>query len=183
MTGEWVGVSAAGGRGGRVDINRQWWATGPDGVPRAPLSPAALDLVARAEDSLRASAAAPVLADRYREAHLAALRAAAAVLAARAMPGRARRLRSVWELLPAVAPELAEWALFYAESGRRRTAIDRGEIPSARECDDLLRQSAVFVDTIVGILGLVDGPRRVAAEDYASRILPSAGRRRATERH
>src|SRR4051812_32695408 len=45
---------------------------------------------------------------RYSIAHLAALRAAAAVLAARATaaPGRRNRLTSVWTLLVMVAPEL-----------------------------------------------------------------------------
>ena len=166
-----------------MDLNRHEWLTGQGGVARAPLSPAALDLVARAEDSLRSAASAQVLADRYREAHLAALRAAAAILAARALPGRARRLRSVWELLPTVAPELSEWALFYAESARRRVAIDRGEIPTARECDDLLRQSAVFLDSVVGILGVGGRPRRSAGDGIVNRILPPAGRRRAAGPH
>ena len=53
---------------------------------------------------------------RYATAHLAALRAAAAVLAARARPapGRGNRVTSVWILLAMVAPELREWANFFA---------------------------------------------------------------------
>src|SRR5690349_20914631 len=52
---------------------------------------------------------------RYATAHLAALRAAAAVLAARARPVPARRgrLTNVWVLLTMVAPELSEWAAFF----------------------------------------------------------------------
>src|SRR5947199_10214800 len=53
---------------------------------------------------------------RYATAHLAALRAAAAVLAARATsaPGRRNRLTSVWALRVMVAPELNGWAAYVA---------------------------------------------------------------------
>src|SRR5689334_673355 len=51
---------------------------------------------------------------RYAAAHLAALRAAAAVLAARARPAppssRRNRVTSVWTLLALVAPDFSEWA-------------------------------------------------------------------------
>ncbi|HVD63984.1 MAG TPA: SAV_6107 family HEPN domain-containing protein [Lapillicoccus sp.] len=107
--------------------------------------------------------------ERYVEAHLGALRAAAALLAARSLPsgagssssGRAIRTsttrsrpRSVWELLPRVAPELTEWSAFFAASARRRAAIERGGRIAARESDDLLRQAENFLEIVQDLLGL-----------------------------
>ncbi len=87
--------------------------------------------------------------DRFAAAHLAALRGAAAVLAARARPRRAAR-RSAWDLLSGVAPELAEWAAYFAAGSAKRQAVEAG-VPtriSAREADDLVREAAVFLDLV-----------------------------------
>ncbi len=91
---------------------------------------------------------------RYSTAHLAALRAAAAVLAARATPGR-RGIRSVWALLPGVAPGLQEWATFFAASATKRAAADAGlPVVSGREADDLLRDAELFLSQVVTLLGV-----------------------------
>lgn len=94
---------------------------------------------------------------RYAAAHLAALRAAAAVVAARPKPapGRQGRLPSIWEVLPALAPELAEWSLFFAASTTKRAAAEAG-IPQAvtsGEADDLLRTAGTFVSVVETALG------------------------------
>ncbi len=124
-------------------------------APRAPLACTALDLLDRARASLLSACHADTLAERYVEAHLGALRAAAAVLAARSRPSRRSQLRSVWEVLPQVAPELTEWAVFFAASAKRRAALERGSAgPGAREADDLLRQSETFFVLVQGALGL-----------------------------
>ena len=80
-----------------------------------------VQLLATAQRGLTAAAMAERPAERYAQAHLAALRAAAAVLAARANPisgqsisGQRSRPRSVWVLLVKVAPQLSEWAQFFA---------------------------------------------------------------------
>ncbi len=95
---------------------------------------------------------------RYATAHLAALRAAAAVLAARARPapGRRGKLTSVWVLLTLVAPELGEWAAFFAASATKRAAAEAGipRVVSAREADDLLRSAETFVSVVELALGL-----------------------------
>jgi len=122
---------------------------------RAPLASTALDLLDRSRASLLAACHADTVAERYVEAHLAALRAAAALLAARSRPSRTSQLRSVWEVLPQVAPELTEWAVFFAASAKRRAAFERGSAgPGAREADDLLRQSETFFELVLGGLGL-----------------------------
>jgi hypothetical protein len=93
---------------------------------------------------------------RYAIAHLAALRAAAAILAARARPEPRWRnkLTSVWALMAIVAPELNEWATFFAASASKRAAAEAG-IPravTAREADDLVRAAGQFVEVVTGCL-------------------------------
>ena len=72
----------------------------------------------RAASSLREAVTSSDIGMRYAHAHVAALRATAALLAARAHPvvvprrGRPAR-RNAWVLLADVAPEFAEWASFF----------------------------------------------------------------------
>lgn len=113
----------------------------------------------RARDGLVGAATATTAPERFVAAHLSALRAASAVLAARARPagGSSRRQppRSVWSLLPTVAPELGEWAAFFAAGAGRRAAAEAG-VPgavSARDADDLLRDAEVFLALVETSLG------------------------------
>jgi hypothetical protein len=99
---------------------------------------------------------------RYATAHLAALRAAAAVLAARARPEprRRNRLTSVWVLLAMVAPELGEWAAYFSAGAAKRAAAEAG-IPravSSREADDLVVAADQFVEVAANSLGLAYQP-------------------------
>ena len=100
---------------------------------------------------------------RYATAHLAALRAAAAVLAARAVPaapGRRSRVTSVWSLLVMVAPDFGEWANYFALGASKRAAAEAGipRVVSAREADDLLRAAEQFVVVVESSLGLTYQP-------------------------
>lgn len=90
-------------------------------------------------------AAHPV--DRYAQAHLAALRAAAAVLAVRARPRRRSRPTSTWVLLATVAPELAEWSSYFAATSATRSAAEAGvrRLVTTRDADDLVRQAGEFL--------------------------------------
>src|SRR4051794_11536320 len=96
----------------------------PD-VRRPPVAAAARDLLSTARHDLATAMTTTVAIERYAAAHLAALRTAAAVLAVRTRPDSTtrRRPRTVWSVLPQVAPELTEWAGFFAagraECGRR----------------------------------------------------------------
>jgi hypothetical protein len=63
-------------------------------------------------------------------------------------------------LLEAVAPELAEWTVYFADSAQRRAAIEAGatSVVSERDADDLLRAAGEFIaiaERMVG--GLVLG--------------------------
>lgn len=122
-----------------------------------------LDLLERAREGLVQACHAQSSAERYTQSHLSALRAAAAVIAAHhTISGRPQSHsgpRSVWEVLPAIAPELTEWAVFYAGSARRRGSLLRGEAyVSAREADDLVRQSESFLEAVRGMLHLPTAP-------------------------
>ncbi len=115
--------------------------------PTRPGHGSAMALLEQARHSLVDAECAPDPADRYVGAHLAALRAAAAVLAARARPGGRTRPTSAWVLLPGVAPELAEWAAFFAAGSATRVAAQAGvtRLVTARDADDLVRQVGQFL--------------------------------------
>ena len=115
-------------------------------------------LLALSQHGLNEAAATTAPGERYALAHLAALRAAAAVLSCRAKPGESRRGRpsSAWVLLAKVAPELTEWAAFFAAGAQKRAAAEAGfaGVVTPREADDLLRDAqsflAVVETTLVG---------------------------------
>lgn len=121
----------------------------------APVAGTVLDLVERSRVGLLHACHARTAEERFRLAHLAALRAAAAVLAADARRSPRSGPRNVWVVLPGVAPELAEWAQFFAGTARRRNRVDRGEVLiSTREADDLVRQVEAFLELVLAHLGL-----------------------------
>lgn len=99
---------------------------------------------------------------RYATAHLAALRAAAAVLVSRARPTPVRRRRptNVWALLSAVAPELSQWADRFAAGAAKRSAAEAGilRVVSTAEADDLRADAERFVAVVELSLGLPHQP-------------------------
>jgi len=131
---------------------------------RATASPAALDLLAQARAGLQEAAALEAPHERYATAHLAALRTAAAVLAVRGRPEsnprRRRRIRSAWEVLPEVAPELAEWSALFAAGAARRARAEAGisGAASARDADDLIRAAGMFLRLVERMLLLRPAP-------------------------
>jgi hypothetical protein len=126
--------------------------------PRCRVAPSALALLESARHGLAAAECDHSAGGRYVAAHLAALRAAAAIVAARAEPAAPRRKRplSVWELLPRVEPTLSEWAAFFAAGAGKRAAAEAGlpRAVSAREADELLRDAATFVSLAESALGV-----------------------------
>jgi len=119
---------------------------------------AATDL-ARASEALAEAEESHDLLIRYASAHVAALRAAAAVLAARARPSPAKKRRvqrNAWVLLAEVAPELGEWSAFFAANASKRAAAEAGitRAVTEREADDLLRDATRFVELVERSLGL-----------------------------
>ncbi len=129
--------------------------------------------LARSASSLQEAITTPDVGMRYAHAHVAALRATAALLAARARPTvqptarptarppvRSRRGRPVqrnaWVLLAEVAPELAEWAGFFAAGAAKRAAAEAGSrrAVTEREADDLVRDADRFLALVEESLGL-----------------------------
>ncbi|PRZ41399.1 hypothetical protein CLV47_110127 [Antricoccus suffuscus] len=122
--------------------------------------------------------------DRFDAANVAALRAAAAVVSVRAHPAgtngvpgdRRRGLETVWDILPRIAPELAEWADFFAVHSRVRGVArsDRSVRIGQRQADDLLRDADRFAHQVRGML-LRDRTTRSASNAMpASDIQPAS---------
>ncbi|MEV5078334.1 SAV_6107 family HEPN domain-containing protein [Streptomyces sp. NPDC093064] len=136
--------------------------TGPSDVHPVPrrssAPPAALGLLAQARAGLAEATAHRTPNERYATAHLAALRTAAAVLAARGRPDptprRRARIRSAWEVLPEIAPELAEWSALFAAGAARRARAEAGIRGAAgqRDADDLIRDVAMFIRLVERML-------------------------------
>ena len=129
-------------------------------------SRSSVELLAAARQGLLEATVAGTAAERYGLAHLAALRAAAAVLAARARPAGRRRGRpaSVWELLAEVAPALEEWAQFFAAGAGKRAAADAGlPVVTQREADDLFRDAERFLAMVEAALAGASQPLLTSA--------------------
>ncbi|MEJ8644707.1 SAV_6107 family HEPN domain-containing protein [Streptomyces sp. MS1.HAVA.3] len=123
--------------------------------------PAALDLLAKARGGLAEAARLTRPNERYATAHLAALRTAAAVLAARGRPEpvnprRRPRIRSAWEVLPEIAPELAEWSALFASGADRRARAEAGiaDAATCRDADDLVRAVSMFLRLVERMLAV-----------------------------
>lgn len=113
----------------------------------------------RAAESLREAMTCADVPQRYALAHVAALRAAAAVLAAKAKPvaaGKRRKQKNAWVLLTEVAPELEEWAAFFAAGAQKRAAAEAGSrrAVTERDADDLVRDADRFLGVVESSLGL-----------------------------
>ncbi|RLL66402.1 SAV_6107 family HEPN domain-containing protein [Streptomyces sp. Z26] len=125
---------------------------------RATAPPAARDLLAQAQHGLDEAAATEAPNERYATAHLAALRTAAAVLAVRGRPEtnerRRQRIRSAWDVLPEVTPELTEWCVLFASGAQRRARAEAGiqDAASPRDADDLVRAAGAFLRLVERML-------------------------------
>ena len=125
-----------------------------------PLSDAASAYLERAAASLREAITSTDAGLRYTHAHVAALRATAALLAARATPVPNRRGRAVqrnaWVLLAQVAPEFAEWAAFFSAGAAKRAAAEAGSARAVTEleADDLVRDADRYLGLVEESLGM-----------------------------
>ncbi|MFF0381197.1 SAV_6107 family HEPN domain-containing protein [Streptomyces sp. NPDC090119] len=137
---------------------------------RSTAPPAAVALLAQAHTTLDEATAMETANERYALAHLAALRAAAAVLAVRGRPEatarRRARIRPAWEVLPELAPELTEWSALFASGADRRARAEagiRGAV-GARDADDLIRDVGMFLRLVERLLALRPVAPRPRAE-------------------
>ena len=134
----------------------------------------------RAAESLSEAIAATEVPTRYACAHVAALRAAAALLAARATPAvptRRKPQKNAWVLLAEVAPEFGEWAAFFSAGAAKRAAAEAGSSRAVteREADDLVRDADRFLGLVEESLGMTRHvPCRDSNDEHAG---GRAGRR------
>lgn len=126
----------------------------------APLPESALTSLARARAALDEAATTTEPTRRYAAAHVAALRATAALLAVRASPTPRRGQRNAWALLAQVAPEMAEWATFFSAGAGKRAAAEAGlsRLVSARDADDLVRDVELYLLLVQRSLGVSSQP-------------------------
>ena len=129
-------------------------------VRRPPVVAAAHEQLELARHDLAEAMTTTVPGERYAAAHRGALHTTAAVLAVRTRPVSTKRPRSAWALLPQVAPELTEWAAFFAAGAGKRAAAEAGltRAVSPREADDLLRDAQTFLALVETTLGLAHQP-------------------------
>jgi hypothetical protein len=133
-------------------------APGHGRPPRRTPRGSAPSLLAHASAVLAEASAADSAGERFCLAHVAALRAAAAVFAERGRPAASRRrLVSAWVLLESVAPEFAEWAAYFASTAPARAAVEAGAFSavSQRDADDQLRAADEFLHLVESSLGLL----------------------------
>jgi hypothetical protein len=71
-------------------------------------------------------------------------------------------------MLAEVAPELAEWAAFFAATEAKRDAIRAGAttIVSAREADDLVRDARAFLRLVERAVGFSAVSERAVPESF-----------------
>lgn len=122
----------------------------------APLGPGVYSALDRARLTLHEAELAETAGERYALAHVAALRMAAAVLAARPRLTPRRGPRNAWSVLTKVAPELGDWAAFFAAGAAKRAAAEAGitGVVTNPEADDLLRDAERFLLVVERVLEL-----------------------------
>ncbi|GAA3216427.1 SAV_6107 family HEPN domain-containing protein [Actinocorallia longicatena] len=127
-------------------------------MPTRRVAPTAQSMLRVSRQLLADAAEATHSGVRYSTAHLAALRAAAAVLTVREHITAPRRgkPRTAWARLQDAEPLLTEWANFFAAGADKRAAAEAG-LPNAvtqAEADDLLHDAEVFVTLVEDTLGI-----------------------------
>lgn len=120
----------------------------------APVPDSAVDLLARSDAEVVAATLASAPEDVFLHAHLAALRAGAALVQARGRPGGRPAPRTVWDMVSALAPELTAWAAFFADNAAARSAVEAG-------------RAGVEMDRAERVLG--------AAEEFQAAVRESIG--------
>lgn len=113
-------------------------------------------LLARADQLLMAAAGETDAAARFVAAYIAALRGAAAVLAATEHTVEVRqRSRNAWVLLARAAPEFVMWSGYFAGYSGTRAAIEAGisHQVSEQEADDFYARVGAFLHDVEDLLG------------------------------
>ena len=120
-----------------------------------PVPDSALDLLARSDAELVAATLASAPDETLLHAHLAALRAGAALVQVRGRPGGRPAPRTVWDMVTVLAPELAAWAAFFADNAGTRSAVEagRGDLVDGRRAERALAAAEDFQTAVRAVIG------------------------------
>ena len=121
-----------------------------------PVPPRVLQLLARADGELVAAQMTGQDWERFWHAHLAGVRAGAAVLAVRGAPTGRGAPRDVWGMLDRVAPELAGWTAYFSQGAGLRAAVEAGrlELVTAVRAEEALSVAHGLVEAVRVAVGL-----------------------------
>ncbi|WP_182113637.1 MULTISPECIES: SAV_6107 family HEPN domain-containing protein [unclassified Actinotalea] len=127
---------------------------GAQGTER-PVPPSAVELLARSDAELTAAQLAGSEEERFLHAHLAALRAGAALLEVTGRPRRRPVPRTVWDMVAAVAPDLSPWTTFFAGGAPVRAALESGREHEvgAEQAERTVAAAEDFQDAVRRTLG------------------------------
>lgn len=116
----------------------------------APVPARVRQLLVRADAELVAAQFSAEPWEQLSHAHLAAVRAAAAVVAAQGAPTGRFAPRTVWGQLGAVAPVLSRWAAVFADAAPLRAAVEAGRFDrvTAARAEQALVEAEDFVDVV-----------------------------------
>ncbi|MBD7920104.1 colicin transporter [Cellulomonas sp. Sa3CUA2] len=125
----------------------------------ATVLPQTAELLGRADAELLAAQFSGEPWEMFSHAHLAALRAGAALVAARGRPVGRGAPRTVWGMLDAVAPELHTLSALFAQAATLRSAIDAGrfELVTPGRAERALCAAEDLVDAVRGALEADEG--------------------------
>ncbi|UZN04931.1 SAV_6107 family HEPN domain-containing protein [Cellulomonas sp. S1-8] len=118
------------------------------------IPPQSAQLLGRADAELLAAQFSGEPWEMFSHAHLAALRAGAALVAARGRPSGRGAPRTVWGMLDAVAPELHTLSALFAQSATLRAAVDAGrfELVTTARAERALCAAEDLVDAVRDLL-------------------------------
>jgi len=124
-------------------------------ITQPPVPDSALDLLARSDAELVAATLASAPDETLLHAHLAALRAGAALVQVRGRPGGRPAPRTVWDMVAVLAPELAAWAAFFADNAGTRSAVEagRGDLVDGRRAERALAAAEDFQTAVRAVIG------------------------------
>lgn len=124
-------------------------------APGPPLSRRIEALLSRSDAEVVAARLSQDPAERYLHAHLAALRAGAALVERSSTLRRRGAPRTVWDLVADARPGLAQWAGWFAAAAPRRAAIESGrwETVEDAEADAHVAAAEQFQDLVRAELG------------------------------
>ena len=119
-----------------------------------PVPDSAYELLARSDAELVAAQLATAPDERFVHAHLAALRAGAALLQVTGRPVRRPAPRTVWEMVALVAPQLAAWTVFFADGAPVRAAVEAGRQDAAgpERAERTVAAAEDFADAVRSLL-------------------------------